>query len=114
MKTTINTPIEEAAEALATAAAAPLTATAEEALTLVWDLARIARHLGELSAAVRDRWAAWGTVTPHLERAEALAADVTRCLSHAAGTYVFNAAMCNASQLEVTHAAGALPDISER
>ncbi len=57
---------------------------------LVRDLARIAYHLGELTAAARDRWADWGTVTPHLQRAEALAADATRCLSHAAGTYAFN------------------------
>jgi hypothetical protein len=91
MKPTINAPIEAAAAALATAAAAPMTATGEEILTLVWDLARIARHLGELTVAVRDRWAAWGTVTPHLQQAEALAADATRCLSHAAGTYAFNA-----------------------
>lgn len=90
MKTTINAPIEAAAEALAAAVVSPLTATGEETLTLVWDLARIARHLGELTAAVRDRWADWGTVTPHLQRAEALAEDATRCLSHAAGTYVFN------------------------
>jgi hypothetical protein len=90
MKTTINAPIEAAAEALAAAVVSPLTATGEETLTLVWDLARIARHLGELTAAARDRWAAWGTVTPHLQRAEALAADATRCLSHAAGTYFFN------------------------
>ncbi len=90
MESTINAPIDAAADALATAAAVPLTATGEQTLTLVWDLARIARHLGELTAAARDRWAEWGTVTPHLERAEALAADATRCLSHAAGTYVFN------------------------
>jgi hypothetical protein len=90
MKTTINTPIETAAEALATAAALPMTATDEETLALVGELARIARHLGELTAAARDRWAAWGTVTPHLRQAEALAADATRCLSHAAGTYAFN------------------------
>lgn len=102
MDTTINAPIDAAAEALSTAAAAPLAATAEETLTLVWDLARIARHLGELTAAVRDRWAAWGTVTPHLERAEALAADATRCLSHAAGTYVFNTAV-NATRLSAEH-----------
>ena len=92
MKTTINTPIETAAEALATAAALPMTATDEETLALVGELARIARHLGELTAAARDRWAAWGTVTPHLQHAEALAADVNRCLSHAAGTYAFNTA----------------------
>lgn len=93
METTIIAPIDAAAEALATAAALPLTATGEETLTLVWDLARIARHLGELTAAVRDCWADWGTVTPHLQRAESLAADATRCLSHAAGTYVFNTAV---------------------
>ncbi|MGH3778188.1 MAG: hypothetical protein ACRDRR_21035 [Pseudonocardiaceae bacterium] len=90
METTINTPIEAAAAALATAAALPMTATDEETLTLVCDLARIARHLGELTSAARDRWAAWGTVTPHLEQAEACAADTTRCLSHAASTYAFN------------------------
>lgn len=77
--------------ALATAAAAPMTATGEETLTLVRDLARIAHHLSELTAAARDRWAAWGTVTPHLRQAEALVADATRCLRHAAGTYAFNA-----------------------
>ena len=107
MEPTINAPIVAAAEALATAAAAPLPATGEETLTLVWDLARIAHHLGELTAAVRGRWAAWGTVTPHLERAEALAADATRCLSHAAGTYVFNATVFNTaaftSQLNAEH-----------
>jgi hypothetical protein len=92
METTINAPVDAAAEALAIAATLPLTATGEETLTLVWDLARIARHLGELTAAVRDRWADWGTVAPHLRRAEDLAVDVTRCLSHAAGTYVFNTA----------------------
>jgi hypothetical protein len=90
METTINAPIEAAAAALATAAALPMTATDEETLTLVRDLAQIAHHLGELTAAARDRWATWGTVTPHLQQAEALAADTTRCLSHAAGTYVFN------------------------
>ena len=90
MEATINAPIDAAAEALATAAALPLTATGEETLTVVRDLARIAHHLGELTATVRDHWAAWGTVVPHLERAETLAADVTRCLSHAAGTYHFN------------------------
>jgi hypothetical protein len=91
MESTITVPVEVAAAALATAAASPMTATGEETLTLVRDLAQIARHLGELTAAVRDRWAAWGTVTPHLRQAEALVADATRCLSHAAGTYAFNA-----------------------
>ena len=90
MDHTINAPIEQAAAALAHAAALPMTATDEQTLTLLWDLARIARHLGELTAAARDRWAAWGTVTPHLQQAEAFAADTTRCLSHAAGTYAFN------------------------
>jgi hypothetical protein len=90
MDPAMNTPIGEAAAALATAAALPMTTTNEETLTLVRDLARIARHLSELTAAARDRWAAWGTVTPHLQQAEALAADATRCLSHAAGTYAFN------------------------
>ncbi|HZS21305.1 MAG TPA: hypothetical protein VFA63_09985 [Pseudonocardiaceae bacterium] len=90
MESTINAPIDAAAAALATAAALPMTASSEETVALVRDLARIACHLGELTAAVRDRWAAWGTVTPHLQRAEALAADATRCLSHAAGIYVFN------------------------
>jgi hypothetical protein len=97
METTTIAPIEAAAEALATAATLPLPATGDETLTLVWDLARIARHLGELTAAVRDCWADWGTVTPHLRRAETLAADATRCLSHAAGTYVFNTAQCGAN-----------------
>lgn len=90
METTINAPIDAAATALAIAAASPITASTDETLTLVRDLERIARHLGELTAAARDRWAAWGTVTPHLQRAEALVADATRCLNHAAGTYVFN------------------------
>lgn len=92
MESTINAPIEAAAAALATAAAAPMTATGEETLTLVRDLARIARHLGELTAAARDRWAAWGTVTPHLQQAQDLTAQATRCLRHAAGTYAFNSA----------------------
>lgn len=39
----ITTPIE-AAPALATAAVLPMTAVGAETLTLVWDLARIARH----------------------------------------------------------------------
>jgi hypothetical protein len=90
MDNPINTPIEQAAAALANAAALPMTATDEETLTLVCDLARIARHLGELTAAARNRLAPWGTVTPHLQQAEALAADAARCLSHAAGTYTFN------------------------
>ncbi|MCA1822152.1 MAG: hypothetical protein ABR528_04715 [Pseudonocardiaceae bacterium] len=90
MEPTINAPIDAAAAALATAVVLPMTASGDETLALVRDLARIACHLGELTAAVRDRWAAWGTVTPHLQRAEALAADATRCLSHAAGIYVFN------------------------
>ena len=90
MDNLINTPIEQAAAALANAATLPMTATDEETLTLVCDLARIAHHLGELTAAARNRCAAWGTVTPHLQQAEALAVDTTRCLSHAAGTYAFN------------------------
>jgi hypothetical protein len=90
MEPTINVPVEAAAAALATAAALPMTVTGEETLTLVRDLAQIARHLGELTAAARDRWAAWGTVTPHLHQAEALVTDTTRCLSHAASTYAFN------------------------
>jgi hypothetical protein len=60
-----------------------MTATGEETLALVRDLARIAHHLSELTAATRDRWAAWGTVTPHLQQAEDLAAETRRCLSHA-------------------------------
>ena len=91
MNTTINDPIEAAVTALAAAAAAPMTVTGEETLALVRDLARIAHHLSELTATARDRWAAWGTVTPHLRQAEALVADATRCLRHAAGTYAFNA-----------------------
>lgn len=90
MEPTSNTPVEAAAVALATATALPMTASDEDILTLVEDLARIARSLGELTAAARDRWADWGTVTPHLQAAEALAADTTRCLSHAAGIYAFN------------------------
>lgn len=91
MKSTIHAPIEVAATALAAAAAAPMTSSGEETLALVRDLARIAQHLSELTAAARDRWAAWGTVTPHLRQAESLVADATRCLHHAAGTYAFNA-----------------------
>lgn len=90
MDPTISTRIDAAAAELATASALPMTTTDEETLTLVCDLARIARQLGELTSAARDRWAAWGTVTPHLQQAEALAVDTTRCLSHAAGTYAFN------------------------
>jgi len=90
MEPTSNASVEAAAAALATATALPMTATGEDILTLVGDLARIARYLGALTAAARDRWADWGTVTPHLQQAEALAADTTRCLSHAAGTYAFN------------------------
>src|ERR671917_1857744 len=85
-----NAPVEAAVEALATATALPMAATGEDILSLVADLARIAGYLGELTAAARDRWADWGTVTPHLQQAEALAADTTRCLSHAAGIYAFN------------------------
>jgi hypothetical protein len=92
MNLTINAPVEAAAAALATAASIPMTTTGEETLALVRDLTQIAHHLSELTAAARDRWAAWGTVTPHLQQAEALAADTTRCLSHAAGTYAFNTA----------------------
>ncbi|MGH3997366.1 MAG: hypothetical protein ACRDTJ_07880 [Pseudonocardiaceae bacterium] len=91
MEPTSNAPVEAAVEALATATALPMTATGEDILTLVGDLAQIARYLGELTAAARECWADWGTVTPHLQQAEALAADATRCLSHAAGTYAFNA-----------------------
>jgi hypothetical protein len=90
MESTINAPTQQAAAVLAAAAALPMTASGEQTLALVRDLARIARYLGELTAAARDHWAAWGTVTPHLQQAEALAADVTRCLTHAAGTYAFN------------------------
>jgi len=102
MKPTITTPIEAAAASLATAAALPMTATAEETLTLVQDLARIAHHLGKLTAAARDRWADWGTVTPHLRQAETLAADATRCLSHAAGTYAFNTNRPDATVVTLT------------
>lgn len=90
MEPTSNTPVEAAAAALSTAAALSMTTTDEDILKLVADLERIARSLGELTAAARDRWADWGTVTPHLQAAEALAADTTRCLSHAAGIYAFN------------------------
>ena len=90
MEPTTTTPLEGAAAALATAIVLPMTATDEDILTLVGDLARIARCLGELTAAARDRWADWGTVTPHLQQAEALAAETTRCLRHAAGIYAFN------------------------
>ena len=90
MEPTNNVPVEVAVEALATATALPMAARGEDILTLVADLARIAHYLGELTAAARGRWADWGTVTPHLQQAEALAADTTRCLSHAAGIYAFN------------------------
>lgn len=90
MKPTSTAPVETAVEALATATAVPMTAPDQDILTLVGDLARIAGYLGELTAAARDRWADWGTVTPHLHQAEALAVETMRCLSHAAGTYAFN------------------------
>ena|SRR5436305_1702315 len=90
MEPTSTAPVEVAVEALATATASLMTATDGDILTLVADLARVAWYLGELTAAARDRWADWGTVTPHLQQAEALAADITRCLSHAAGIYAFN------------------------
>lgn len=45
LEPTINTPIEAAAAALATAVDLPMTATGEETLTLVRGLAQIARHL---------------------------------------------------------------------
>jgi hypothetical protein len=109
MELTTNTPIEAAAEALATAAALPMTATDEETLALVCELARIARYLGELTATARDRWAAWGTVTPHLQQAEALAADATRCLSHAAGTYAFNTARPDRAIVRLATAGAARP-----
>ncbi|MBV9161163.1 MAG: hypothetical protein JO309_00895 [Pseudonocardiales bacterium] len=109
MDPAINTPIGAAAAALATAAALPMTTTNEETLTLVRDLARIARHLSELTAAARDRWAAWGTVTPHLQQAEALAADVTRCLSHAAGTYAFNTTRSNPTIVRLASTSTARP-----
>jgi hypothetical protein len=50
MEPTSTTPIETAVEALATATAVPMTATGEDILSLVTDLARIARYLGELTA----------------------------------------------------------------
>ena len=53
MEPTSNTPVEAAAAALATATALPMTATDEDILTLVGNLARIARSLGELTAAAR-------------------------------------------------------------
>lgn len=109
MESTINASIEVAAAALATAAAAPMTPTGEETLTLVRDLARIARHLGELTATVRDHWAAWGTVTPHLQQAETLAADATRCLSHAAGIYAFNATRLEPSIVPLAATGAARP-----
>lgn len=91
MEPTSNTPMEAAAAELATAATAlPKTAAGEDILALVKDLVRITHHLGELTATVRDHWADWGTVTPHLRQAEALTADITRCLNHAAGIYAFN------------------------
>ncbi|MGH3899344.1 MAG: hypothetical protein ACRDTA_14105 [Pseudonocardiaceae bacterium] len=102
MDSTINTRIEAAAAALTTAATLPMTASDEETLTLVCDLTRVARHLSELTLAARDRWAAWGTVTPHLQQAEALAADATRCLSHAAGTYAFNTTRTDTTIVRLT------------
>jgi hypothetical protein len=109
MEPTITTPIETAAASLATAAALPMTVTDEETLTLVLDLARIACHLGELTAAARDRWADWGTVTPHLQQAEALATDATRCLNHAAGTYAFNTTRPDTTVVELASAGTARP-----
>jgi hypothetical protein len=109
MEPTSNTPVEAAAAALATATALPMTASGEDILTLVGDLARIARYLGELTAAARDRWADWGTVTPHLQQAEALAADTTRCLSHAAGIYAFNTNRPNTTILQLASTGSARP-----
>ena len=109
MESTSTTPVEAAAAALATATALPMTATDDDILTLVGDLARIARCLGELTAAARDRWADWGTVTPHLQRAEALAADTTRCLSHAAGIYAFNTNRPDTMILRLTSTGTARP-----
>jgi hypothetical protein len=97
MEPTSNTPIEAAAVALATAVALPMTATDDETLTLVCELARIARHLGELTAAARDRWAAWGTVTPHLQQAEALA------------TYAFNTTRADATIVRLAATGTAQP-----
>lgn len=85
----INTPDEEAG-APTPAAVLPMTPNGEETLTLVWDLARLARCLGEVTAAARDRWAAWAADPPHAQKTEALAADTTRCLSHATGIYALS------------------------
>ena len=79
MEPTSTAPVEAAVEALATATALPMTATGEDILTLVADLARIARYLGELTAAARDRWEDWGTVRPHLQQPEQVGADATAC-----------------------------------
>jgi hypothetical protein len=109
MEPTSNAPVEAAAAALATATGLPMTDTGEDILTLVADLARIARYLGELTAAARDRWADWGTVTPHLQQAEVLAADTRRCLSHAAGTYAFNTNRPDTTLLRLASASTARP-----
>ncbi len=109
MEPTINTPVKAAAVALATAADLPTTATGEETLVLVRDLAQIAHHLSELAATARDRWAAWDTITPHLQQAEALAADTRRCLNHAAGTYAFNTARLDTTIDRLTSTSTARP-----
>jgi hypothetical protein len=90
MTPAVNTSVGEAAAMLATVAAAPTTTTGEQTETMVSELAQIARHLGELTAAARHHWAAWGTVTPPLQQAQVLADDVARCLTHAADIYAFN------------------------
>ena len=109
MEPTSNAPVEAAAATLATASALPMTAAGEDVLALVADLARIAHYLGELTAAARDRWADWGTVTPHLQQAEALAADIRRCLSHAADTYAFNTNRPDTTILRLASAGTARP-----
>jgi hypothetical protein len=94
---TVHSPVGQAAAVLATAVAAPATTNGEQTEAMVWELARIAHHLGELTATARDRWAAWGTVTPHLQQAQVLAADVARCLAHAADIYAFNTTVATAA-----------------
>jgi hypothetical protein len=90
MEPTSNAPVETAVAALATATALPMTATGEDILTLVGTWRGSHATSARSPRAARDRWEDWGTVTPHLQQVEALAADTTRCLSHAARTYAFN------------------------
>ncbi len=84
---TSNASIETAVAALATATALPMTATGEDILTVVGDLAWIARYLDEVTAGCPGPLGGLGHCHTTPAATEALAADTTRCLSHAARTY---------------------------